>query len=61
MLDDKERAEFDQAQATLVETFPPLWRGLYRNCMEVGFSEEEAMELVKTYILSCSPNGVKGT
>lgn len=61
MLDDKIRADFDQAKSTLAETFPPWWRELYVSCIREGFSEEESMDLVKTYILSCSPNGVKGT
>lgn len=57
MLDDKVRAELDQSRAAIIEVFPSIWRGLYLACVKEGFSELEAMELVKTYILSQGNNG----
>ena len=52
MLDDRKRAELDQASAALTEAFPPLWRNLYLRCVEEGFAEEEALALVKAYIIA---------
>ena len=59
MLDDKTRALLDQARAGLEETFPSLWHGLYSRCVEEGFTEEQALQLVRTYIMSLCPFGVK--
>lgn len=61
MLDDALRAKLDQASATLVEMFPPLWRQLYDGCAKEGFSDSESLELVKAYILSQAANGINGT
>ena len=58
MLDAKVRAEIDQSFEMMVEIFPPLWRGLFEGCREKGFTEEQAMELVKTYILSQGSNKI---
>jgi len=61
MLDEKLRAELDQASAGLIELFPPLWWGLFQSCIAEGFTEVQALELVKAYILSQAAGGVKGT
>ena len=57
-MDPKEQAEFDQAAATLGDSFPPLWYRLYEQCCKQGFSEPVALRLVETYILSQCPSGV---
>lgn len=55
-LDPKEAAKMDQAMAAVTEMFPPLWRGLYTRLVSQGFSEFQALELVKAYITaSCRP------
>ena len=59
-MDEKQRAELDQAQAFLAEYLPPTWRNLYEGCKREGFSELESLGLLKTYILSQAANGVNG-
>jgi hypothetical protein len=61
MINPKQRAELEQAQAMLVETLPPLWRGLYLNSVKEGFTKVQALELVKTFILSSASGGVNGS
>jgi hypothetical protein len=58
---EKQRAEVDQAAAWLVDSLPPLWHNLYKQCRKEGFTELQAFELVKTYILAQATNGVNGT
>jgi len=60
MLDPKMAAEIEQGVAAIRELFPPVWRALSQECLKEGFTEAEAMDLVKTYILSQAPNGVNG-
>lgn len=60
MLDPKQQSEVDQSAAYLGEAFPPLWRRLYENCIERGFSESESLKLVQTYILSQCRYGIRG-
>lgn len=50
MLDPKELAELDQEASMLCESLPSLWWGLYKGCKYKGFSEEQALELVKTFV-----------
>jgi len=50
MIDDKTRAEIDQATAALVEMLPPACWGLYCGNVKEGFTEAQAMRLVETYI-----------
>ncbi len=52
MLNDKDRAEFDQGKATLVEIYPPLWWGLYEANMKLGFTPDQSLDLIKTYMMS---------
>lgn len=56
----KRQAEFDQAMASIGDSFPPLWRRLYANLMSEGFTDRESFELLKVYILSQCPFGVNG-
>jgi hypothetical protein len=52
MLDAKQRAEFDQSVAQFAELFPAVcWQAFERLKVE-GFSEVQAMEIVKTYVLA---------
>lgn len=52
MIDDKLRAEIEHNKAFIIEVLPNTWWGLYSNCIEEGFSEEQALELIKEYIMS---------
>jgi len=52
MLNAKQRAMMDQSIAALSEMLPDLWWGLFQGCVEKGFSEEQAIELIKQYVAS---------
>lgn len=54
MLDDKKRAELDQAIQAVSEFLPPMWRRLYVELVAAKFTELQALELVKTYIMATS-------
>ncbi len=45
-------AELDQVTKLMGESFPPLWWNMFSNCKKEGFTEPQAMELVKTFITS---------
>ena len=49
-LNDKERQEYDQDAACLADVLPKMWWGLYRGCMEEGFTREESLMLVRAYV-----------
>jgi hypothetical protein len=51
MLDAEKRAEFDQGNELLGEVLPPHWKRLFDGCVNEGFREDQAMELVKAYIV----------
>lgn len=40
----------EQSFAFVGERLPAIWRLLYSNCIKEGFSETQALEIVKTYI-----------
>ena len=48
----------EQLLAHVAECYPSHWKRLYDNLVEAGFSEAQAMEVFKTYILSMGVNGV---
>lgn len=50
MLDPVKLAELDQCEATLCELLPPFWFSMFRSLQTAGFTPEQAMELLKTYI-----------
>ena len=50
MIDPKDIASMDQSGKLLADILPSMWRGLYTGCIEQGFSEPQAMDLLKTYI-----------
>ncbi|MCK9569130.1 hypothetical protein M0R72_09325 [Candidatus Pacearchaeota archaeon] len=58
MLNDKERAELDQAMAACAEMFPRMWRSLYEGLKSEGFTEEQAMRLLIAHILSQNIKGL---
>jgi len=58
MLNDEEHAKLDQSSALISEVCPPHWRRLYENCIREGFLENQAFELVKTYILATHVRGL---
>jgi len=46
----KDVADLDQANKTIVDTFPKFWWGLYKENMDAGFTETQALELVVAFI-----------
>lgn len=58
-MDDRTRAEIDQGLAAARETITALWWSMFVGAKEKGFSEQQAIDLVKTYILSQNPNGIR--
>lgn len=50
--------DLDTSSAWLGDHLPGLWRRIYENLLVQGFKDHEAMELLKTYILSQGSNGV---
>lgn len=56
MIDDKKRAEFDQISAGFNELVVAGWRRTYLQLVKDGFTEEESLDILKTYITtSCAP------
>jgi hypothetical protein len=45
-------SEMEQSSEFLIQNLPPLWWGMYQNCLKTGFTEEHAMLLVRQYIHS---------
>jgi hypothetical protein len=42
--------QLEQSLAAVAENFPPTWRRMYLNLIAEGFSEEQAMELMRAYV-----------
>ena len=59
MLDAKLRAALDQGMMEMIEMWPPMWKAFYEKCKEEGFTEPQAFDLVKTFILSHNPHGIR--
>jgi hypothetical protein len=57
----KLQAQIDQGFTLITGNFPPLWRKLYTNLVSEGFNEVQALALVKAYILSQCPSGIRGS
>ena len=57
MLDPKIRAQMDQAQAAMCETFPSLWSSMHEKLKE-EFTEQQAWELLRIYVFAMA--GGKG-
>jgi len=55
----KQMHDLEQATATMGEMYPPLWRNIYVRLKEEGFTEQQAMSILKVYIMAnCSANGI---
>ena len=55
MIDPKQTADLDQARAVITEHLPGMWREIYLKLVSEGFTEEQAMDITKTYITAtCS-------
>lgn len=52
-------AAVEQAQSAVADLLPPFWHRLHRNTVTEGFTNSEALELLKTYILSQNPYGIR--
>lgn len=50
MIDAEKRAMLDQAKAEIEEVLPGMWWGLYNGCVKEGFTELQAIDLVKAFI-----------
>lgn len=50
MIDDELGAKLDQCKAEIGEVLPGMWWVLYQGCMREGFTEQQAMDLVRAYI-----------
>lgn len=56
----KESQKFDQGAAFLGDALPALWWRMYNNMLLSGFSEEQAMSLLRTYVkAACQPTPPK--
>ena len=57
MMSPKEKAELDHAHALICEVVPSQWRRMFCRLLEEGFTETQALSLLKMYIKStCSLN-----
>lgn len=59
MLDGAKRQEIEQSLASLGELLPRSWRVLFDGCKNEGFTPEQSMDLLKTYILSQNSCGIR--
>lgn len=50
MATPKQISDFDQATKQMVDSFPDFWWSLFKECMDLGFTRAEALELVKAQI-----------
>ncbi len=57
MIDSVKKAEYEQAELFLIEYMPRLWWNMYEGLHKQGFTKPEAMDIVKTYILSQGSGG----
>lgn len=53
-LDPQAQAAYDQHMAHLGDTVVGMWRRLYTGCLDVGFTEAQAILLVQTHIAAAS-------
>lgn len=60
MLDDKKRAELEQALEEITETHPPLLRRYYLGLVKSGFNEREALYLTSTFLTGMMNTGTGG-
>lgn len=48
----------DEGRSLMIDHLPALWRGMYMRAIAEGFTPDEAMTLVRTYIMSQCSAGV---
>jgi len=48
----KRLQQVEQATTEVSNMLPPLWHSLYVKCQAEGFTKDESLQLVKTYILT---------
>lgn len=46
----KELAKADQVLSMIADMLPPVWWNLFDGCIEKGFTRDEALSILKTYI-----------
>lgn len=61
MLNPEKRSQFDQNIALTGELWPRMWFSLFQGCKAQGFSPEQSLDLVKTYILASNSTAVTPT
>jgi hypothetical protein len=42
--------EIDQARTALLDHYPKMWKGLFDNLKAEGFTEQQALVILLTYI-----------
>ena len=47
-----ELAKFEQEMKEISKTMPALWWSIYKECLDEGFNPNQAMDLLKTFIMS---------
>ena len=50
MIDAKKKAELDQQMALMLDFLPTQWRLLFLRLIQEGFTETQALDLLKSYI-----------
>ena len=55
-IDPKQVADADQAAAWMTDALPRLWFSMYLGLRREGFTEVQAFELVKTYVMTSCRN-----
>lgn len=51
----KKLHDLEQLSATVAENYPPMWRRVYLNAIQEGFTEEQAFKIVLVMV-----NGMMG-
>lgn len=45
-----ELRRYDQTSALMADLLPPVWRRLFDNLTGLGFTEDQALSLVRTFV-----------
>lgn len=53
-ISSKDVQKIDQGLAFMAENMPPFWKRMYDGCVSSGFNDQQALELVKAYIMSAN-------
>ncbi len=49
-MDSKEIADFDQAASVMADSYPPIWKRMWDNLLELGFTKTEALKLLQAHV-----------